>query len=125
RFARRHDVHGLGDKLLADPRLAGDEDRRVARCDLLEAGKELAHLDALTDHAGKARRRCQLFFDGLAQRLKAHLALADLNNRLGIYVDVVDSQIPDKGSVGGIEVAQSIADLVEGDLKVQSGDARI
>src|SRR5690606_34900465 len=120
--AGRSLVERLGDQLLADPGLSGDEDGGVGRRQLLETGEQLAHLDAAPQHRAEAIAAGELELDRLAEGLEAQLGGPDDQLRPRVDVDVVDPQAGDEGSVGRVEVAESVAALVEQDLAMQAAD---
>jgi hypothetical protein len=123
--ARRVLVQRLGDQLLADAGLAADEHGGVALGQLLQAGEHLAHDDAAPDESGEAQARRERHLDRLAERLEAHPRGADRQHRPGRDIDVVDAQPAHEGAVGGVEIAQPVAALVEADLAVDAGDLRV
>ena len=74
--ARTELMDGLGDELLAGPRLAGDQHRRAGRRRLLDDMVDLPHLAAVADHRPERAVLAQL----TAQRLDLAQRLLPLDN---------------------------------------------
>jgi hypothetical protein len=118
--ARRQQVQGPRDHVLAGAGLALDQHGRVGRRDALHQSEDLAHRRRLADHLAEPLLLARQDLDALLERRELELAGPQADHRAGAQVRLLDLGAVEERAVGRLQIAHQVALGVAHDLEVDA-----